>query len=255
MNKHLLMKHSLYFFMALFLSLFTYSCNDGDILATTAEVKPDIETVNELIDGLNETFNYSQSSTPSSENGRTKIINLDNFFISQINSKGLSVAKSDSYGEVGEHSKIYNEFVSKIANGDSYDSKKDFIHELRMLGSEINASSMSLAEKQILINKVAFMDAFVDWSETIGNRSSHLRPTTEDKDKKKDEGWWESWGKCAAGTVGSALGGAATGAVGPAAGCTLVLPIIGTVACGTVGAVVGGVSGALVGSATFCDSE
>ena len=36
------------------------------------------------------------------------------------------------------------------------------------------------------------------------------------------------------------------------AGCTLVLPVIGTVACGTAGAVAGGVFGGMVGAATFC---
>ena len=41
------------------------------------------------------------------------------------------------------------------------------------------------------------------------------------------------------------------GAVG-GAGCTLVLPVIGTVACGTAGAVAGGVFGGMVGAATFC---
>ena len=66
-------------------------------------------------------------------------------------------------------------------------------------------------------------------------------------------GWWKSWGKCAAGTIGGAGSGALAGAFLPAVGCTVVLPVIGTVACGTVGDIVGGVSGGLLAAAEFCD--
>lgn len=49
------------------------------------------------------------------------------------------------------------------------------------------------------------------------------------------------------------LGGALTGSIAPAATCTFVLPIIGTVACGTIGGIIGGVAGGLTGAATFCN--
>jgi len=57
------------------------------------------------------------------------------------------------------------------------------------------------------------------------------------------QGWWSSWGKCAAGIVGGAglgaLGGAAAGSV---------IPLLGTVA----GGIVGGISGGLSGAAAAC---
>lgn len=56
-------------------------------------------------------------------------------------------------------------------------------------------------------------------------------------------GWWDSWGKCAAGTAG----GAGTGALG-GAGVGSAVPVIGT----TIGGVIGGVSGALTGAAAAC---
>lgn len=54
--------------------------------------------------------------------------------------------------------------------------------------------------------------------------------------------------------AGGAGWGALAGAYLPAAGCTVVLPIIGTVACGTVGGIVGGVTGAFtaLGTADAC---
>lgn len=64
--------------------------------------------------------------------------------------------------------------------------------------------------------------------------------------------WWDDWGKCAAGIVGGAGSGALAGAGVGGAGCTVVLPIIGTVACGVVGGVVGGVSGGLLGAVAGC---
>lgn len=56
-------------------------------------------------------------------------------------------------------------------------------------------------------------------------------------------GWWDSWGRCAAGTIGGTGGGAIGGA---AAGT--VVPILGN----GVGAIVGGVSGGLTGAAASC---
>ncbi|MFF1995369.1 Blp family class II bacteriocin [Bacillus mycoides] len=56
-------------------------------------------------------------------------------------------------------------------------------------------------------------------------------------------GWWNSWGKCVAGTVG----GAGTGGLG-GAGIGSAVPGIGT----AIGAGVGGVSGALTGAAASC---
>lgn len=61
--------------------------------------------------------------------------------------------------------------------------------------------------------------------------------------KIQTKGWWEDWGKCAAGIVGGAglgaLGGAATGSA---------VPVLGT----TAGAIVGGISGGLSGAAAAC---
>lgn len=52
-------------------------------------------------------------------------------------------------------------------------------------------------------------------------------------------GWWDSWGKCAAGVVGGAI----TGGLGGAAGAS-VIPGVGTAVGGSIGAIGGGLMGA-----------
>lgn len=90
-------------------------------------------------------------------------------------------------------------------------------------------------------------------SESLIARSGDGEPEEEgDTDVQEDDGsWWDSWGKCAAGTLGGAIttgggycwGGAKSGIwggpKGAATGCA-------------VGAVVGAVGGALVGAAASC---
>jgi hypothetical protein len=77
------------------------------------------------------------------------------------------------------------------------------------------------------------------------------------KDEEKVEaddcsGWWDCWGRCAAGRVGGAGLGALGGAAVAGRGCTVVLPIVGTITCGTVGTVAGGLFGGLAGASQSC---
>lgn len=62
-------------------------------------------------------------------------------------------------------------------------------------------------------------------------------------EKGLTRGWWQSWGKCAAGIVGGAIGG---GLGGAAAGSSV--PVLGT----TAGAVIGAIGGGLGGAAAAC---
>lgn len=67
---------------------------------------------------------------------------------------------------------------------------------------------------------------------------------------EENESWWDDLGKCAAGIIGGTGSGAGAGYGG--AGCTVVLPGIGTVACGVVGGIVGSISGRLLGAVAGC---
>ena len=62
-------------------------------------------------------------------------------------------------------------------------------------------------------------------------------------EKALTRGWWESWGKCAAGILGGAIGG---GLGGGAAGSTI--PVLGT----TAGAIIGAIGGGLTGASAAC---
>ncbi|MFL9024823.1 MULTISPECIES: Blp family class II bacteriocin [Bacillus] len=77
-----------------------------------------------------------------------------------------------------------------------------------------------------------------------GNNMENLQMLTEEELMEiEGGGWWNSWGKCVAGTIG----GAGTGGLGGAAAGSAV-PVIGT----GIGGAIGGVSGGLTGAATFC---
>lgn len=88
-------------------------------------------------------------------------------------------------------------------------------------------------------------------SETL-NESLVARSGDGDSDEEGDteveeddgQGWWDSWGRCTAGTIGGGLGGAI-------AGCGVAA--MKTVGLGCpVGAVVGAIAGGLTGSAEYC---
>ncbi len=76
--------------------------------------------------------------------------------------------------------------------------------------------------------------------QTDSNLVLNLENDNDDEEEREErESWWDSWGRCVAGTTG----GAGAGCI---AGCKLTL-----VGC-PAGCVVGAVSGALVGAAEYC---
>ncbi len=68
----------------------------------------------------------------------------------------------------------------------------------------------------------------------------------------KSGGWWQSWGKCAAGTLGGAVTGGVTGFLGGSAVGTVLFPGVGTVSGGSVGGIGGAIGGGLSGAAAAC---
>ena len=83
-------------------------------------------------------------------------------------------------------------------------------------------------------------------SENLIARSDDGEPEEEgDTDvQENDEGWWDSWGRCAAGTIG-------TGGAGALAGCGIAAAKTVGIGC-PIGAAVGAVFGALKGAADYC---
>lgn len=241
--------------LTLIATVFIFSCSNEDNTLENPNVKADTESIAKLINAFDKTYKYSNEVK-----AKNKTIDLDKYFLSQVQTSGLDAniktvsGSSKINSEETSYSNEYIIFINDIINTNNFVSKDGYINNLNFLNNEVTESQISNEEKQILVNKIAFMEAFVDWTETIENnnqKSSFMSKKVDDDDDC--DGWWSCWGSCVAGTIGTAIGGAATGGLAPAAACTVVLPVVGTVACGTVGAIAGGVSGALTGAATFCD--
>ncbi|MDB4635509.1 hypothetical protein OAG00_00795 [Flavobacteriaceae bacterium] len=230
----------------LMVTFLIFSCSQEETLTTNPEITADTETVAKLIDGLDKTFKYSQN-----KGEKVGDLVLSNYFVQSIETYGLEIFKSSTSTKSDQikHSKEFEKLLLLITDVKSFSSKDDYLNNLNRISLLVNNSQLLAVEKQNLVNKIAFMNSFVNWTESLAvsesNKSNFMA-------KSDCDGWWSCWGSCVAGTVGSALVGAATlGLTGAAAG-TVVLPIIGTVSAGAVGAVVGGIGGALTGAATFC---
>jgi hypothetical protein len=68
----------------------------------------------------------------------------------------------------------------------------------------------------------------------------------------RTQGWWDSWGKCAAGIIGGAGSVGVGYALAGAGAGTVILPVVGTVSVAVVAGVAGAVFGGLAGAAAAC---
>lgn len=136
----------------------------------------------------------------------------------------------------------------------------DYKEKLYELFDEVSGIDVESSEKQTgliyLVSQVVVIDFIINNYDIINSfttinsngRTSQDQCESQPSLPECQESWWDSWGQCAAGIIGGTAGGALAGATYGGAGCTVILPIIGTVACGTVGAIVGGIAGGLVAS-------
>lgn len=131
-----------------------------------------------------------------------------------------------------------------INSASQYSSLEDYLSYLDTQFSAIAYSSMSAADKDYLLT---FITAYQAGLIYIDSNLDIVAPSTI-----ASTGWWDSWGQCAAGIIGGAGLGALSFAGYGGAGCTVVLPGVGTVACGTVGAVAGAIFGGLTGASQSC---
>lgn len=242
------MKNLLKFSIVFFFTLFISSCSEDENTIENSPITANIESINKIINGFDNTLKFSQKQNT------TDYTILNDYFLQSLNESGLDVFESTTNisaknSNNNTFSDEYNSFAAEIAEANTFITQNDYLSHLNQLKNNVLSSTITVEEKQQLIDKIAFMNAFVDWMGTLEsqntNKSSFLA-------KSDCDGWWDCWGRCAAGTIGGAGLGALGGAALGGGGCTVVLPVIGTVACGTVGAVVGGVSGVLAGAASSC---
>jgi len=230
---------------AIALSMIFYACNK-EVHSTSNELlQINTEEIQKIIEVLDQTYNYSIIN----KGNKGEEMDIDQFFIKNMNEKGLNIT-TISKGLKPNSKKLSKEFKTfefLIADSTSFSSKDDYLSHLIILEESIRESNISFVEKELLINKIAFMNAFVSWLDAIQEQNLTKSPMSN---KRECEGWWSCWGKCTASVLGGAGTGALAGALVPAASCTLIVPVIGTVACGTIGRIVGGLSGALTAAGT-----
>jgi len=155
-------------------------------------------------------------------------------------------------------------FSNEIQNANNFLTKEEYKDNLNNLNSSVLNSSISIEEKQILVDNIGFMVAFVDWIDSL--ESSHSNKSSLFA-KSDCDGWWSCWGSCAAGTIGGAITGAIAGcgvggSVGAAAGAAIGSYVagigavpgggIGAVAGCTAGGLAGAIGGGLTGAAAAC---
>ncbi|REE02102.1 glycine zipper family protein [Marinoscillum furvescens] len=134
----------------------------------------------------------------------------------------------------------------------SSSSPTHYKNQLTELLEEVDLADVEINEKEqaiiYLTSQLVAVDFIIDNYDLISplEVKSNGRSAQDNCQPSKpecEESWWDSWGKCAVGTVG----GAGTGLLAGGAAGSLI-PFIGT----TAGAVVGAISGGLTGAATFC---
>lgn len=230
---------------AIALSMIFSACNK-EVRSTSNELlQINTEEIQKIIKVLDQTYNYSKNN----KGNKGDEIDIDQFFIKKMNEKGFNITTISKGLKPNSKtlSKEFKTFEFLIADSTSFSSEDDYLSHLIILDESVRESNISFVEKELLINKIAFMNAFVSWLDVIQEQNLTKSPMSN---KRECEGWWSCWGKCTASVLGGAGTGALAGALVPAASCTVIVPVIGTVACGTIGGIIGGLSGALTAAGT-----
>lgn len=197
--------------------------------------------------GLQSFVNKRSGSNPEvSENAAEAFVN--NYQNSKLRTRTFSEssAREDLPRNVRE---VVRSAQESLRNSTSYSAFKKHLRESR---DSILAESWSKKEKKQALAYLVLVEetmSFVKSNPHLVEQSNASSVTADGQlvataEEEEEETWWESWGKCVAGTVG----GAGTGTLmGAAAGTTIPEPVTTG-----VGAAVGGVSGALGGAAASC---
>lgn len=259
------MKYLLKTVFVIFLSLMFFACSE-DTQNDQVNLVDNSENISKLIGS------FDLIVKKSIENPKLNDEELGKLFIEESEKSGLTIVEintnnafAKSSTENSTFSDTYLAFSNEIQNANNFLTKEEYKDNLNNLNNSVLNSSISIEEKQILVDNIGFMVAFVDWMDTLetqtANKSSFLA-------KSDCDGWWSCWGKCAAGTIGGAITGAIAGcgvggSVGAAAGAAIgsLAGGVGAIPGAGVGAVVGcaagGVAGAigggLTGAAAACD--
>lgn len=127
-----------------------------------------------------------------------------------------------------------NEIIESVY---SFSSLEKFKESLDVKFSGYHTMDLAEEDKEFILSFITIYKASLEF--LAENPDLFLEQSADGRRL----GWWEDWGKCAAGTIG----GAGLGALGGAAAGSAV-PVLGT----TAGGIIGGISGGLSGAAASC---
>lgn len=127
---------------------------------------------------------------------------------------------------------------------------EDEAQGIQILNDNINSNEFSVEQKQQFIVLRESIKFFSQNNNVLSEYINHSRAQNNKVIPKC--GWWKSWGKCVAGTLGGLGTGAAAGCWAGGSSGVYAGPTGIGVGC-TAGAVAGGIFGALTGAASSCD--
>lgn len=174
----------------------------------------------------------------------------ENYDLGYLNS--LEAQSFKEKNETKNHSAHLIALSENLVSTDSFQESIVLFNDFYM--SIDSDRDLSSDEKNILISKVAWYEGALLFFE-----QNHELFLSDAQNKSitniqfKGCGWWQRWGKCAAGTLGSALTGGLGGCGGGAAVAAIPTLGVGAAPACIGGAIVGGIAGGLTGAAAFCD--
>ncbi|QTE21249.1 hypothetical protein [Polaribacter cellanae] len=117
---------------------------------------------------------------------------LGELFIEESKNRGLSIVEvNSSYLAKNnkqnlQYSDEYFEFSSQIQNANGFSTKEEYKTSLAILNTDALNSSIPIEEKQILVDNIDFITAFIDWMNETNiqtvNKSTFLT-------KSECDGW------------------------------------------------------------------
>lgn len=241
------------FLVAFFgIATFFISCSNDSVESVSANQSSLIEYQTELNRVFRQTTNSIKLNQPKSKE-QFKALLTESYVDVYGKNANLAVFEESFSGTNNNRKARKSDFVeSKIS--EIMFSSVDENQALNLLELLINDENVSVEDKLDFINMKESLLFIADNHEFIeDNLLAKVGKKVVPPNKvEKPKSWWNSWGKCVAGTLGGAITGGGAGLIGGAVAGTVALPVIGTVSLGTVGGVLGAVGGGLTGAAASC---
>lgn len=203
--------------------LFFSSCNKDEIINKSEHLSlKEIKNISEYTDNI---FEQIEKIT-SNKNERSYFLNKK--------------SEIEHYSNNIKGSEAFKNYANALKNSNSFTSPEDFIYYVDNLKDQaINDLRLSSEEKHKVLIAAETTISFIEKAEIYFTQDKDLKNNIFLHAKaKKEESWWNRWGKCASGIIGGA-------GLGGLAGAAVTSPTVIGIPVGTaVGVIAGGLSGA-----------